>query len=325
MRVCVYGAGAIGGHLAARLARGGATVSVVARGAQLRAIQNDGLTVQAPDARFTVRVAASADPAELGVQDAVLVTVKAPALPSVAAGIAPLLGPETPVVFVMNGIPWWYFDRQGGALEGTRIAGLDPGDAVRTAVGPARSIGGVVYSACTVIAPGVIDVEHARNRLVLGEIDGALSGRMEAIAAPLRAGGFAMEITPDIRTAVWTKLTMNMAAGPVAVLTQSAPERSLTEPAVEAAVRAVYAEGLAIARALGCSPEVDVEAAIAGSKRLAHKPSILQDLELGRPMEVATIFDAPLQLARMADVATPTLDLLVALARLRARAAGLYE
>ncbi len=324
MRVCVFGAGAIGGHLAGRLARGGAEVSVVARGAHLAAIQADGLVVQAFDGTFTSRMTATADPAALGVQDAVIVTVKAPALPSVAAAIAPLLGPQTPVVFVMNGIPWWYFDRLGGAFDGTRIEGLDPGEAVRRAIGPARSIGGVVYSACTVVAPGVVAVDNPNNRLVLGEIDGLVSARAEAIAAPLRAGGFTVDITPDIRTAVWAKLMMNMSGGPISVLTQSSPGRNLVEPAVELAVRRVYAEGLAIARALGCDPVVDVEAALAGAKRLAHKPSILQDLELGRPMEVPTIFDAPLQLARLVGVETPTLDLLVAMARLRARAAGLY-
>ncbi len=325
MKICVYGAGAIGGHLAARLARGGAEVSVIARGPHLRAIQSNGLSVRAPDAEFTVKVSASDDPAALGAQHAVLVTVKSPALPSVAAGIAPLLGPDTPVVFVMNGIPWWYFDHHRGALEGKSIAELDPDDAIRTAIGPARSIGGVVYSACTVVSPGVIEVENPRNRLVLGEIDGRLSDRAEAIAAPLRAGGFGMELTTDIRTAIWAKLMMNLSSGPTSVLTQSAPGRMLTEPAVEIAVRQIYAEAIALARALGCTPEVDVEAAIAGSKRLAHKPSILQDLELGRPMEVATIFDAPLRLARIVGVPTPTLDLMVALARLRARAEGLYE
>ncbi len=177
MKICVFGAGAIGGHLAARLAHGGADVSVVARGAHLAAIRANGLRLEAPDANFTVKVAATDDPATLGPQDAVLVTVKAPALGSVAASIAPLLGPDTPVVFVINGIPWWYFDQHGGALDGTPLDSLDPGGAVRAAIGPARAIGGVVYSACTVTAPGVIEVEHLRNRLVLGELDGTLSAR----------------------------------------------------------------------------------------------------------------------------------------------------
>ena len=324
MKICVYGAGAIGGHLAARLARGGAAVSVVARGANLAAIQANGLHIEPPDGAFSAAVKASADPAELGVQDAVLVTTKTPALPSVAAGIAPLLGPDTPVVFVANGIPWWYFDQHGGALDGTRLDMLDPGDALRTAIGPARSLGGVVYSACTVIRPGVIEVGHARSRLVIGELDGSISARAEAIAAPLRAGGFTVDISADIRSNVWSKLLLNLAAGPVGVLTQSAAELSLTEPAVEAAMRGLYAEGQAVARALGRTASIDVEATLANMRASSHHSSILQDLLLGRPMEVATLFDATLHLARLAGVSTPTLDMLVGLVRVRAKAAGLY-
>ncbi len=255
----------------------------------------------------------------------VVVTVKAPALPSVAATIAPLLGPDTPVVFVINGIPWWYFDQHGGTLDGTRLEALDPGGAVRAAIGPRRTIGATVYSSCTVISPGVVHVEHPSNRLVIGELDGSISARCEALAAPLLAGGFKVEITPEIRNAVWSKLLLNLAGGPVAVLTQVAGRFSLVESAIEAAIRANYKEGEAIAIALGCKPHLNVEAAIAGSKKTLHKASILQDLELGRPMEVATIFDAPLQLARLVGVQTPSLDLLVALVRVRARAAGLYE
>jgi 2-dehydropantoate 2-reductase len=322
MKICVFGAGAIGGHLAARLARGGAEVSVVARGAHLAAIQAQGIRVVAPDLDFTEKLHASADPAELGVQDAVLVTVKAPALPSVAASIAPLLGPKTAVVFVMNGIPWWYFDGLKGAFAGTRIAALDPADEVRRSIGPSRSIGGVVYSACNVLSPGVIEVEHTQNRLVLGEIDGTLSARMEAISAPLRAGGLTMDHVTDIRSAVWTKLLMNMAASPIAVLTGAAPKFNLAEPAVMEAVRAIYAEAYAVATALGAAPSLDIEARIRGAVNLLHKPSMLQDLELGRPMEVETILTTPLRVARMAGVATPVMDLIFALARLRAQTAA---
>lgn len=324
MKICVYGAGAIGGHLAARLARGGAEVSVVARGANLAAIQANGLRIEPPDGAFSATVKASSDPAELGVQDAVVVTTKTPALPSVAAGIAPLLGPDTPVLFVANGIPWWYFDRHGGALDGTRLDMLDPDDALRRAIGPERCLGGVIYSACTVIRPGVIKVAHNRNRLVLGELDGSISARAEAIAAPLRAGGFTVEISADIRTDVWSKLLLNLATGPVGVLTQSAPKLSLTEPAVESAMRGLYAEGQAVARALGRPASIDVEATVANLYKSSHHSSILQDLELGRPMEIATLYDATLHLARLAGVATPTLDMLVALVRVRAKAAGLY-
>jgi len=324
LKVCVYGAGAIGGHLAARLAKGGVDVSVIARGPHLKAIQAEGLRIQAPDGNFTAAVRATDDPAEIGPVDVVLVTVKSPALPSVASAIAPLLGPDTAVVFVMNGIPWWYFDRHGGPLEGTRLPGLDPDDAVRRAVGPQRAIGGVVYSACTVIAPGVIHVEHARNRLVLGEIDGQISERAQAIAAALIAGGFGAEVTGDIRSAVWSKLLLNLATGPIAVLTGAGGELTLTEPALEDAMRAIFREGEAVARALGRTPVTDPESTIKNLRKSAHKSSILQDLELHRPMEVATLYDAPLRLARLAGVPTPTLDLLVALTRLRAKSAGLF-
>jgi 2-dehydropantoate 2-reductase len=323
-KICVYGAGAIGGHLAGRLAKGGADVSVIARGPHLKAIQADGLRIQAPDGHFTAAVRATDDPSQIGPMDVVLVTVKSPALPSVAAAIAPLLGSETAVVFVMNGIPWWYFDQHGGPLEGTRLPGLDPDDAVRRAIGPQRAIGGVVYSACTVIAPGIIHVEHARNRLVLGEIDGRISERAQAIAAPLIAGGCAADVTADIRSAVWSKLLLNLATGPIAVLTGTASDLTLTEPALEDAMRAIFREGEAVARALGLTPVTDPDATIRNLRKSAHKSSILQDLELRRPMEVATLYDAPLHLARLAGVATPTLDLLVALTRLRAKTAGLF-
>ena len=175
VRVCVYGAGAIGGHFAWRLAKGGAEVSVVARGAQLAAIQAQGLRVQAPDREGVAVVAAAADPAALGPQDAVIVTTKAPALPQVAAGIGPLLGPATPVVFAMNGIPWFYFHGEGGRHDGMRLEKLDPGGALEKAVGPARAVAGVVYSACTVIEPGLIHVESDRSRLVIGPANGAMA------------------------------------------------------------------------------------------------------------------------------------------------------
>ncbi len=323
MKVCVFGAGAIGGHLAARLAHGGADVSIVARGAHLAAIQANGLKLVSPDLNITLPIRATDDPSTLGPQDAVLVTVKAPALPSVAASIAPLLGPDTVVVFVINGIPWWYFDKAGENLAKLRMDELDPNNALRRAIGVERTLGGVVYSACEVIAPGVVEVESRRNRLIIGELDGAISARAETVAAPLRAGGFVIDISADIRTAVWTKLLMNMAGSPIAVLTTQPPMVNYTEPAVERAIRAIYAEGEQVARALGCAPVIDVEASVTGGKNLAHRPSMLQDLDLGRPMEIATILDAPVSLARITGVPTPTLDLVVALARLRAKAAGL--
>ncbi len=324
MRVCVYGAGAIGGHFAARLAKGGAEVSVVARGANLAAIQADGLRVHAKDGPIHAAVTASADPAALGRQDVVLVTVKAPALPAVAAGIAPLLGPDTPVVFAMNGIPWFYFHREGGTHDGMRLDKLDPGGALWNVIGPNRAVAGVVYSACTVVAPGEIEVENARSRLVLGEPDGTASGRTQALAEVLQAGGVTIDVSPRIRDAIWAKLLLNLASGPLAVLTGSPPGRYLAESACQDAVRTILAEGTAIATALGCKVSPDVDGQIRNGRKMTHKPSVLQDLELGRPMEIDGIYGVPLDLARLYGVATPLLDLLVAMTRARAKDAGLY-
>ncbi len=324
MRICVFGAGAVGGHVAARLAKGGAEVSVVARGPHLVAMQRRGLLVHAPDGDIHARVAASDDAAALGKQDAVLVCVKAPALPSVAAAIAPLLGPDTAVGFVMNGIPWWYFARHGGPLEGRRLPRVDPGDAMWNAVGPARAIGAVAYSACEVVEPGVVRVENPNSRLVLGEPDGTMSDRIAAIAAPLRAGGMGAAVTDRIRDAIWTKLLANLSSGPLAVLGQSPPGTLYADPVLAEAARAIFTEGAAVAAALGCATEGSAEQRIAQGRTSSHKPSILQDLELGRPMEIDGIFDSVLELARLAGVPTPTLDLLVALVKVRARGAGLY-
>ena len=324
MRICVYGAGAIGGHLAVRLAKGGAEVSVIARGPHLAAIQANGLTVRAADGTHAAQVRATDRPAELGPQDAVFVTVKAPALPQVAAGIAPLLGADTPVAFVMNGIPWWYCDGLPPPLAGQSLPRVDPGDAIRNAVGSARAIGGVVYSASAVVQPGVVEVEQPRSRVILGEPDGSQSDRVRTLAELISAGGISGEATPAIRTEIWNKLLSNLAGGTMAVLTGAAPKSVYAEPANVEAARRIMAEATAIARAVGADPTADHEARIANGRSMDHKPSILQDLELGRPMEVDGMFDAPLALARLAGVATPTLDLLVALCKVRARGAGLY-
>ncbi len=324
MKICIYGAGAIGGHLAIRLHRAGAEVGVVARGPHLQAIQAHGLTVHAVDGTHHAAVRASADPRDLGRQDAVLVTVKAPALPAVAASISPLLGPDTPVAFVMNGIPWWYFDRLPGPHEGRSLPRIDPNDALRHVLGPGRAIGGVVYAASSVTAPGVIAVEQPKSRVILGEPDGTMSERVLMLSGLITQGGISGETTADIRTEIWNKLLSNLAGGTLAVLTGNAPKGIYGEPAAEQAALQMMQEAAAVARALGAEPAVDHARRIASHRSMEHKPSILQDLELGRPMEIDAMFDAPLALARLAGVAAPTLELMVALCKLRARSAGLY-
>jgi 2-dehydropantoate 2-reductase len=323
MKIAVFGAGAIGGHLAARLALGGAEVSIVARGAHLAAIRANGLTVHAHDGTHHSTPRASDDPRDLGPQDAVIVTVKSPALPDVAAGIAPLLGPDTPVAFVMNGIPWWYFDRHGGPHDGLRLPEADPGDALRQAIGVGRTIGGVVYSATEVIAPGVVKSEHGNIRVILGEPDGEVSERARAIAAVIAAGGMPSPVSPDIRSEIWSKLLGNLASGPLCVLTRMGVRDTYADPLLRATAFRMAEEGRAIAAALGRPLPASASERVAGAT-MAHKPSILQDLEIGRPMEIATLFDLPLKLARLTGVETPTLDVMIALARQAARARGLY-
>lgn len=324
MRICVYGAGAIGGHLAVRLALGGAEVSVLARGPHLAAIQRDGLTVHTTGGQLHARVRASDDPAAIGPQDAVLVTVKAPALPAVAAGIAPLLKPDTPVAFVMNGIPWFYFHGIGGPLEGRRLPKIDPADALWRAVGPERAIAGVVYAASTVIAPGVIDLENANPRVVLGEPDHRETQRVQAIASHINGGGMQAVVSTNIRDEIWNKLLGNLGNGPLCVLTQVSMKELYQDPVCVQAARQLMQEAQMVANALGAHPSANHEKRIEHSRGIDHKPSILQDLELGRPMEIDALFDAPLELARVAGVATPMLDLLVSMVKVRARAAGLY-
>jgi 2-dehydropantoate 2-reductase len=324
MRICVYGAGAVGGHVAARLVEGGAEVSVVARGAHLAAIQANGLTLVTGQGDLHVRVTATDDPRTLGVQDAVLVTAKAQSLPSVAAGIGPLLGPDTPVAFVMNGVPWWYFCAHDGPFDGHHLERLDPGGTIRAQIGAERALGAVAFTACTVTSPGVVQTAPGAHSLVFGEPDGSLSPRLDAIAAPLRAGGLPVEITGRIRDVIWSKLLRNISSGVLAVLTNSPSREFFVEPSCVDAARAIYVEVQAIAKALGCAPEVNIEAQLKSAGLTTHRPSILQDLDQGRPMEIGAMFEVPLELARLVGVATPTLDMLVALCRVRVKAAGLY-
>ena len=325
MKICVYGAGAIGCHVAARLVAGGAEVSVVARGAQLAAIRTEGLRIETPDGILTAHPRASDDPRDLGPQDAVLVTVKAPALTAVAEAIAPLLGPDTPVIFIMNGIPWWYCHGLAGDLADRQFAEIDPDGIVWRNIGPERAVGGVVYSSCTVIAPGTVRVLSKESRIILGEPTGEDSSRAQAVAAVLRAGGFTCQVTDQIRDAIWTKLSWNIATGPICALSRSSMTVALADPTVEAAARRLMAEAVAIAHGLGCMIAPDIDAVVTTVARSPHKPSILQDLELGRPMEIDALYTIPLALAEMAAVPAPTLALLTGLLRLHAQAAGIYR
>ncbi|BDG71437.1 ketopantoate reductase family protein [Roseomonas fluvialis] len=323
-RICVFGAGAIGSHLATRAALGGADVAVVARGPHLEAMRARGITLHAHDGVRTVRVQAFATAEEVGPVDAVLVTTKVPALPAAARAIAPLLGPDTPVAFVTNGIPWWYFLRHGGPREGERIPLLDPGAEIERSIGMHRTLGGVVYSASAVIEPGVVKSEHADIRLFLGEPDGSVTPRAQAIASAIEAGGMPCPVVTDIRHRVWGKLMGNLTSGPLCILSRADMMTTLSDPAIYAAAIAIAEEGAALALAHGHDLATSAEARMKRSAMIAHKPSILQDLELGRAMEIDALFTVPLDLAKQAGVPMPVFELTARLATQAARAAGLY-
>jgi 2-dehydropantoate 2-reductase len=324
MKVCVFGAGATGGHFAVLLARAGAEVSVVVRGANLAAIAAAGITLRTDDGPLHAAVRASDDAHALGVQDLVLVTLKSHALPAAAEAIGALLGEHTSVVFVQNGIPWWYHHGVGDASQGRRLHALDPGDALWNAVGPARVIGGVTSSACTLAAPGIVEVRGGNRKLSLGEPDGSDTPRLQAIAALFREAGFPAETTGAIRDAIWAKLALNLGSGPLGVLAPVPLRDMFAEQVLVDARTRIQAEVAAIAEAMGCTLHLDVAAHMAFVRQSAHLPSIAQDAAAGRKLEIEAMFCAPLRMARDKGVATPTLDLLVALCTLKARAAGLY-
>jgi 2-dehydropantoate 2-reductase len=325
MRICVFGAGSVGGYLAGFLAQGGAEVSVIARGPHLAAIQAHGLTVETPEETVVARVTATDDPATLPPQDVVLVTTKTPALASVAATIGPLLGPDTLVAFVNNGIPWWYFHAHGGPLDGRQLPALDPGGALWRTVTPQRAIGGIFWPACSVPSPGVVRLLTGAGRgTVFGAPDGSVPPGLDALAAAFRAGALPVTLAPNIRELIWQKLAFNLSAGPMCVITETPVLDTQTEAALVACSGRMVTEAAAIAAAMGITLSLDISQIAASNAKLAHRPSILQDLQANRPMEVDALYSVPLEMARLVGVETPTLDLLVALIKVKARAKGLY-
>lgn len=320
MRICVFGAGAVGGHFAAQLAASGHEVSVIARGAQLAAIRAQGLTLLKGERRITGRVQASQDPREIGQVDYVIVTLKATSLPDFADAAAPLLGRDTAVVFAQNGIPWWYAQGLSAARPAPpELSALDPGGKLARAIAPEQVVGSVVYSANEVVAPGVVRSNAPeRNVLVLGEPDDRPSARLHLLAAALEKSEIQAPIETDIRRSVWAKLVINLWSSSVGVITGGTVKDNLADPALAALRPVMHAEGRAIAAAHGVSTE-GAPLPPPAPAGLQHKSSMLQDYEQGRPMEVDAILMAPLWFARAAGVPVPTLEAVIALAAHRAK------
>lgn len=324
MKVCIFGAGAIGGFLGARLALAGNEVSLVARGPHLAAIRAHGLTLRSGGEETTVHVAASDNAAELGVQEFVIVALKAHSVPAVVADIKQLCNDETAIVTAVNGVPWWYFHGLGGAYEGRQITSVDPDGRQWRELGPGRAIACVVYPACEVSAPGVIDHIDG-ERFTLGEPDGEKTERVQALSAALREANLKAPVKNRIRDEIWVKLWGNVAFNPLSALTGATLEDLCANDETRALARAIMLETQQIGEALGARFAVDVDKRIAGAAAVgAHKTSMLQDLERGRAMEIDAVVTAVQELGVLTGIATPTLDIVLALVKARAREAGCY-
>ncbi len=326
MKICVFGAGAIGGYMGVKLAQAGADVSLVARGPHLAAMQANGLKlIEEGGAETIVSVTASDDPVDLGPQDYVIVTLKAHSVPGVVDKMQPLIGENTTIVSGVNGVPWWYFHKIGTDLEGTRLESVDPGNAQWDGFGPDKVLGCVVYPAAEVIEPGVI--KHIEgNRFSLGEPDGSKSDRALALSKALGAAGLKAPVRPRLRDEIWVKLWGNLSFNPISALTHATLDVLCTDPGTRAVARGMMVEAQETAEKLGVKFPIDVERRIDGGAAVgAHRTSMLQDLDQGRPMEIDALVGSVQELGRVTNTPTPTIDTVLALIQLRGRMAGLYD
>jgi 2-dehydropantoate 2-reductase len=321
MRICVVGAGAIGGVIAARLATAEGTaqdmeVSVLARGATLAAIRDRGLRVSAAEGTVTARVAASDDAAELGTQDFVVVAVKAQSMAGVAAAVGGLLGPETAVLSTLNGVPWWFLDGFGGPAAGRHLDSVDPGGKIASVLPASRVIGGTVHLSASSPAPGEVSWRSG-NGLIIGELDGSSSARLGALASVLRAGGLDVTVSSRIRDDVWYKLWGNLTLNPICALTGASTGPALDDDLVRDFVSRAMLEARAIGERIGCPIAQSPEDRHAVTRRLGDfVPSMLQDARAGRPLELDALTGAVRELGTLVGVPTPCVDTIHGLTRL---------
>tara|TARA_B100000676_G_scaffold24465_1_gene21991 strand:- start:10332 stop:11327 length:996 start_codon:yes stop_codon:yes gene_type:complete len=324
-RIAIYGAGAIGGYMGALLADTDAEVTLIARGPHLAAIQANGLVLDVAGERTTRQIAATDDPTQAGEQDFVIIALKAHSVPNVVDAMQPLLGKDTAVVTAINGVPWWYFHDLEGPWRNRQLSSIDPGGRQWTGIGPERAIGCVVYPACDIDEPGVI--RHIEGeRFVLGEPSGEMTDRVERLAELMREAGFKTPVKPKIRDDIWIKLWGNLCFNPVSALTAATLEEIGTDPGTRAVCRAMMLEAREVGERLGVRFAIDVDKRIDGAVGVgAHRTSMLQDLDKGRPMEIDALVTAVQELGRIVEVPTPTLDTVLALIQQKAEQAGLYS
>ncbi len=320
--ICVFGAGAIGGLLAARLEAAGTPVSIVARGAHLAAVQRDGLVLLSGGERIVTRPNAVPHGDAIGPQDYLILTLKAHSLAPALPQLAPLVGPHTTIVAAVNGVPWWYTFGLPEPFGGRRVTSVDPDGALWAALPPAQCLGSIIYPAATIAQPGVIDHSYG-DRFSLGEPDGSRSPRAHALSALLIAAGLKAPVRPRIRDELWVKLWGNMAFNPISALTTATLDVITGEPDSRAVARTMMLEGQVVAEALGIRFALDVEKRIDGAAEVGrHKTSMLQDLEMGRPLEIEAILGAVVELAGWVDAEVPISRAVLALVRQRAAMRG---
>ena len=324
MKICIYGAGAIGGLLGAQLSLAGEEVTLIGRGPHLAAIQAGGLKLRTEGKELLARPQATSDPRQAGPQDCVIVTLKAHSVAAIATAMQPLLGPETAVVTAMNGVPWWYFYKLAGPHEGYRIRSIDPDGTLWRLIPGERCLGCVVYPAAEVVSPGVVE-HYYGNRFMLGEPDGGKSARATRLSDALTRAGFRAPVRPKIRDDIWVKLWGNLSFNPVSALTSGTLAGIANDPGTRAVIRRMMVEAEAVGAALGVKFGVDIETRIGWAADIGeHRTSMLQDLELGRPMEIDALVSAVAEMGDLVGVDTPFIDAVLALVIQRARIAGCY-
>ena len=319
-KICVFGAGAIGGYIGARLAHGAESdVSLVARGPHLAAMETNGLTLKQGGETFTVRPRVTSDPKILGPQDFVIVGVKAHALPLVLDQIQPLLGKDTAILFAQNGLPWWYFYKHGGPYDGRRIESIDPGGKIWERLGPERALGSVVWQAAEMEGPGVIAHAYG-DRLPIAEPSGEKTARAMLLSKLLMGAGIKSPVRGNLRDEIWLKLWGNLSFNPVSVLTQGTLLQLATDQGTRKVIRAMMEEAQAVAVALGVKFSVDIDERIGMAEKVGnHRTSMLQDVEAGRATELDSLLGVVIELAQMVGIATPTLNLVYDLTKFRSK------
>jgi 2-dehydropantoate 2-reductase len=324
MKICIFGAGAIGGYLGVQLAQTGAEVSLVARGAHLEAMRKNGVRLIKDGEETVAHPTCTNDPAELGVQDYVIVGLKAHQLSAAVDSMQPLLGNDTGIVTAVNGIPYWYFYRHGQRLDGTVVESVDPGGRQWKGLRPERAIGCIVYPATEVVEPGVIRHVYGDN-FPIGEPSGERTERVERLSKIFESAGLKAPVLDKIRDEIWLKLWGNVSFNPISALTHATLDVITTDSGTRAVAKSMMLEAKEIADRLGVSFRVDVERRIEGARKVgAHKTSMLQDLERGRAMEIDPLVTVVQEIGRLTEVPTPTIDVVLALVQQRARVAALY-